>query len=347
MPVWRRSPATNLLQPAYYRDEHPPDVKKDAPTRAGFIEPMLLLSSEDLPDGPGWIRELKLDGYRAIAFKTAGRIHLRSRNDKDFDGHYPQIVRALQSMPDETVIDGEIVAVDETGRPSFSALQNYGSVTTRLLYFVFDVMVCAGRDLRNETLDTRRVCLEEKILPMLSEPVRSSPELPGGISDLIQSVKAQGLEGLVAKRRDSRYEAGQRSGVWIKMRVNRGQEFVIGGYTLGGATFDALIFGYFDERGLIYAARTRNGLTPKSRTDLMRKLSSLETAKCPFANLPEAHSGRWGAGLTEAKMQDCKWVEPILVGQFEFVEWTPHNHLRHSRFVGMRDTPAQQVKRES
>ena len=181
---------------------------------------------------------------------------------------------------------------------------------------------------------------------MLSEPVRSSPELPGSVPDLIQSVKAQGLEGLVAKRRDSRYEAGQRSGAWIKMRVNRGQEFVIGGYTVGGATFDALIFGYFDERGLIYAARTRNGLTPKSRADLMRKLSSLETAECPFANLPEAHSGRWGAGLTESKMQDCKWVKPVLVGKFEFVEWTPDNHLRHSRFIGLRDTPATQVRRK-
>jgi DNA ligase D-like protein (predicted ligase) len=322
-------------------------VKNDARTRAGFIEPMLLLSSDDLPDGPGWIRELKLDGYRAIAFKTAGRIHLRSRNDKDFDSRYPQIVRALQSMPDETVIDGEIVAVDETGRPSFNALQNYGSINTRLLYFVFDVMVFAGRDLRNATLDTRRACLEKEILPVLSEPVRSSPELPGSVPDLIQSVKAQGLEGLVAKRRDSRYEAGQRSGAWIKMRVNRGQEFVIGGYTVGGATFDALIFGYFDERGLIYAARTRNGLTPKSRADLIRKLSSLETAECPFANLPEAHGGRWGAGLTESKMQDCKWVKPVLVGRFEFVEWTPDNHLRHSRFIGLCETPATQVRRKS
>jgi bifunctional non-homologous end joining protein LigD len=149
------------------------------------------------------------------------------------------------------------------------------------------------------------------------------------------------------KRFDSRYEPGQRSAAWQKMRVNQGQEFVIGGYTIGGATFDALVFGYYDGGNLIYAARTRNGFTPKLRAELLKKFKPLEIAECPFANLPEKKAGRWGAGLTAAKMEGCRWLRPSLVGQFEFVEWTEDAHLRHSRFIGLReDKKARDVRRE-
>ena len=132
------------------------------------------------------------------------------------------------------------------------------------------------------------------------------------------------------------------------MRVNRAQEFVIGGYTLGTKTFDALIIGYYDDDDrLIYVARTRNGFTPRSRELLSKKFRGLEIAACPFANLPEAKSGRWGFGLTKAKMADCRWLKPQLVGQFEFVEWTADNHLRHSAFVALRDDKAaRDVRRE-
>jgi bifunctional non-homologous end joining protein LigD len=257
------------------------------------------------------------------------------------------VVKALVGMPDETVIDGEVVALDAEGRPSFNTLQNYGSAKAPVFYYVFDLMVLAGKDAMGETLDVRRELLEDKVLPKLKEPVRYSPELKGRMADLVQSIKAQKLEGLIAKRRDSRYEAGQRSGAWRKMRVNAGQEFVIGGYTVGAATFDALVFGYYDSGNLIYAARTRNGFTPKLRAELMKKLKPLEIAKCPFSNLPETRAGRWGVGLTAAKMADCRWLQPSLVGQFEFVEWTPEGHLRHSRFVGLReDKKAKDVKKE-
>lgn len=171
----------------------------------------------------------------------------------------------------------------------------------------------------------------------MDEPIRYSPVLEGSLPDLIQSVKAQGLEGLVAKRRDSRYEPGTRSGAWQKMRLNQGQEFVIGGYTVGGATFDALVFGYYHRGKLMYAGRTRNGFTPQLRTELVKKFKPLETGECPFANLPEKKAGRWGAGLTAAKMAECRWIMPQLVAQFEFVEWTVDGHLRHSRFIALRD----------
>jgi bifunctional non-homologous end joining protein LigD len=112
---------------------------------------------------------------------------------------------------------------------------------------------------------------------------------------------------------------------------------VIGGYTLGPKNFDALIFGYYEGDRLLYAARTRNGFTPALRQQLFNAFRMLETHECPFVNLPEAKAGRWGQGLTAAKMKECRWLRPLLVGQFEFTEWTPENHLRHSRFVGLRE----------
>jgi ATP-dependent DNA ligase len=237
--------------------------------------------------------------------------------------------------------------VDDDGRPSFNALQNYGSAPAPVIYYVFDVIVLSGRDVMREPLEKRRELLEEKVLPKLSEPVRYATSLDAALPVLVQSVKAQGFEGLVAKRRNSVYEPGLRTGAWMKMRVNRGQEFVIGGYTRGTKTFDALIFGYFEGEKLIYVARTRNGFTPVTRAQLFKKFKGLEINECPLANLPEARSGRWGQGLTKAKMAECQWLKPELVGQFELLEWTADNHLRHSKFVGLReDKKARDVFRE-
>jgi bifunctional non-homologous end joining protein LigD len=308
---------------------------------------MLLLRTDSLPDGPRWLYELKLDGYRAIAFKRNRTVHLRSRNDNDFNVRYPAVVRALARMPDDTVIDGEVVAFDQDGRPSFNALQNYGSAPAPVVYYVFDVMVLGGQNVMREPLERRRELLEKKVLPKLPEPVRYSAPLEATLPVLIQSVKTHGFEGLVAKRCNSAYEPGLRTGAWMKMRVNRGQEFVIGGYTRGTKTFDALVFGYYEGDKLIYVARTRNGFTPVTRANLFRRFKALEIDTCPFVNLPEARSGRWGQGLTKAKMAECQWLRPVLVGQFEFLEWTADNHLRHSKFVGLReDKESKQVRRE-
>ena len=199
-----------------------------------------------------------------------------------------------------------------------------------------------------DRLMKRRELIEQHVLPMLAEPIRYSPILDAALTALIRSVKEQGLEGLVAKRRDSRYEPGQRSGAWQKMRVNQGQELVIAGYTPSPKNFDALVIGYYEGDRLMYAARTRNGFTPASRAELFKKIKPLEVKECPFANLPEKKAGRWGAGLTSAKMAECRWLKPQLVGRFEFVEWTEDAHLRHSRFVALRDDKrAAEVKREA
>ena len=180
--------------------------------------------------------------------------------------------------------------------------------------------------------------LTREVLPLLADPVREAPRFEAAVADLIAALRAQGLEGLVAKRLDSVYEPGARSGAWRKMRLNRSEEFVIGGYTKGGRTFDALVLGKYEGERLVYVARTRSGFSPASRDRLMAKIRPLEIPACPFANLPEARGGRWGEGLTAEKMKECVWVRPELVAEVEFVERTADNHLRHARFVGLKDS---------
>jgi|SRR5437870_5591480 len=156
---------------------------------AHFIPPMLLLRKESLPEGPEWLYEIKLDGYRAVGIKSGGKVQLRSRNDSDFSARYSAIAKALMAMPDETVIDGEVVALDKDGRPSFNLLQNYGSSTGPIVFYVFDVMILAGRDVMKEPLSARRELLHQKVLPKLKEPIRHLPELEAALPDLVKAVK--------------------------------------------------------------------------------------------------------------------------------------------------------------
>jgi bifunctional non-homologous end joining protein LigD len=268
----------------------------DAITKARFIEPMLLLPTTTLPEGSNIVYEMKLDGYRALAIKTGGTVQLRSRNNNDFNRKYPALASAFAPLPDETVIDGEVVALDVSGRPSFNALQNQGSAKVPVLYYAFDLLMLAGRDVTTEPLGTRRKLLETDVLPRLSEPIRCSPQFNVGLNDLIQSVRAQGLEGVVAKRLDSLYESGKRSGAWQKMRINRGQEFVIGGYTVGGRSFDAVIFGYYEDDRLLYAGRSLNGFTPAfaaESAETLRRVAPVgppplvPTADAPIQQMPD------------------------------------------------------------
>jgi ATP-dependent DNA ligase len=243
----------------------------------------------DLRDQAGW---LPCPGHQEGG-QGASSLPERQR----FNARYPAIVEALALLPNDTLIDGEVVALDADGRPSFNTLQNYGSAGAPLHFYVFDLLVLEGHDVTKEALETRRRLLEKRVLPKLSEPIRYSPVLKVSLKDLIESVKEQGFEGLVSKRRDSKYEPGLRSGAWQKMRVNQGQEFVIAGYTPAPKNFDALVIGYYDGDKLMYAARTRNGFSPASRAELFKKIKPLEIKECPFANLPEKKAGRWSAGL--------------------------------------------------
>jgi DNA ligase D-like protein (predicted ligase) len=313
---------------------------------AHFIEPMPCLAVKKLPEGEAWLYELKLDGYRALAVKHAGRVTMFSRNRKQFNGRFPGITSDFADLPDETIIDGEIVAIDESGRPSFSRLQNFSANANAITFYAFDMLMWKGEDLRMLPLDKRRELLRTKAMPKL-RAIHFSDSFPANAEKMISAVRAQGLEGIVAKRRDSLYEPGRRNGAWLKMRIGGGQEFVIGGYTPSPKNFDAILVGYFEGNKLLFAARVRNGFVPTLRTDVFRKFKALEILKCPFANLPESEKGRWGEGLTAADMEKCVWLKPRLVAAIEYAEWTPANHLRHSRFVALReDKDPRQVVRE-
>jgi ATP-dependent DNA ligase len=154
---------------------------------------------------------------------------------------------------------------------------------------------------------------------------------------MLRSAREQGLEGVIAQRKNSRYEAGKRSGAWTKYRLDSGQELVIGGYVPGAHGVESIIVGYYKEAELIYLTRVRNGFVPATRRQVFAKLRPLVVADCPFANLPETQKGRWGIGLTAEDMKKCIWVRPEVVARIEYLEWTENDHLRHSKYVGLRD----------
>jgi DNA ligase D-like protein (predicted ligase) len=316
-------------------------------TKAVFIEPMDCLPVAKLPEGPQWLWEIKLDGYRAVAVKTANAVTLYSRNRKILNKRFLYIVEPLRGLPEGTVVDGEIVALDDDGRPVFNLLQNFTSEAGRIRYFVFDLLCYNNRDLTGLPLVKRREMLRS-LIKFEAGRVKISDFVEASAEQMLSAVREQRLEGIVGKQKDSVYERGKRSGAWIKHRVNLGQEFVIGGFTPGPHGLDAIIVGYYRDDELIYVARTRNGFVPASRRRVFEKLKPLVVAKCPFVNLPETRKARWGEALTAEKMKKCVWVQPKVVSQISFLEWTGKDHLRHSKFAGLReDKEAKDVVKES
>jgi bifunctional non-homologous end joining protein LigD len=295
---------------------------------------------EQLPIGKDWIYELKFDGYRAVAVKENNNVKLISRNAKALNSRYPELVDEFKRMPVESfVLDGEVVALDENGLPSFQLLQNLGpkSPNRQISYFAFDILNLDGKKLRNVPLEQRKEILQS-ILPSGSI-IRYSASLEAEPQVLIGEVRKLGMEGVIAKRRTSLYEPGIRSGSWTKFKVNREQEFVIGGYRPSGIPndFELLLVGYFEGRKFNYAAKIKSGFTPHIKREISARMQKYITPKCPFGNLPEGKGGRWGESLPKEEMEKCIWVKPKIVCQIQFVEWTPGNHLRHAKFVALRD----------
>ena len=312
---------------------------------AAFVEPMDCLAVAKLPNSANWAWEIKIDGYRAVAVKIGNRVNLYSRTKNSFKSKFGYIVDALSDMPAGTVLDGELVAIDDDGRPNFNLLQNFRTGARHIQYYVFDLLCLDSRDATKLKLVERRQLL--KTLSFKDKRIKIIDYIEAEPAELLRAVREQRLEGVVGKRKDSLYEPGVRSGAWIKHRVNLGQEFVIGGYTPGWHGLDAIIVGYYRGKELVCVARTRNGFVPASRRHLVEKLKPLVIPNCPFANLPEKKQSRWGQGLTAEKMKKCVWVKPKLVAQIEFLEWTDADHLRHSKFVGVReDKLARDVAKE-
>jgi DNA ligase D-like protein (predicted ligase) len=300
-----------------------------------FIESMECLPVTQLPDGPAWTYEIKLDGFRLEAVKNRGQTQLYSRRRNLLNRKFSYIAAALDELPDATVIDGELVALDEQGRSDFNLLQNFRSAEKQIHYYAFDILVLRGKELTQLTLAERRAMLE-KTLPR-NDHISLSAVENRSAAHMLKFVKKHGLEGVVAKRADGVYEPGKRSGSWSKHRINLGQEFVVGGYTPGTQGFDALIVGFYRGKELIYAARVRGGFIPATRREVFEQIKHLKIAKCPFVNLPELSDGRWGQGLTTEKMKTCVWLKPQAVVRIDFLEWTGADHLRHTKYVAMRE----------
>jgi bifunctional non-homologous end joining protein LigD len=321
-------------------------AKKRSTKTAAFIETMDCLPVKKLPDGPDWTYEIKLDGFRLEAVKTRGDVTLYSRRKNPLNRKFPYIAAALADLPDATVIDGEVVALDESGRSDFNLLQNFRSAEASIHYYVFDILVLRGKLLTELPLIERRRILTRTLQP--NDHVSLSAVDNRSAATMLKFVRQHGLEGVIAKRSDGVYEPGRRTGAWSKYRINLGQEFVVGGYTPGGNGFDALIVGFYRGKDLIYAARVRAGFIPATRREVFAQIKHLKTPKCPFVNLPETADGRWGQGLTAAKMKECVWLKPEAVVRIDFLEWTGADHLRHTKYVAMRnDKDARTVVRET
>jgi DNA ligase D-like protein (predicted ligase) len=310
------------------------------------LEPMLALLGESLPVGPEWSYEVKWDGYRALVEKRSSDIRVWSRRGADLTRTYPGVVAAAQTIPARDVIlDGEIVALDSAGRPSFQALQHRSAaVGTIVTYYAFDLLERDRRSLCDLPLVERR---RELVKAVGGSAVLLSEPLPGTPKEIAAAIRRFGLEGVIAKRLDSRYEAGQQSGAWTKVKFARRQEFVVGGYRPSGNDVDALVVGYYDGRKLYAAGKVRAGMTPRDRRDLASVLSKLKRPNCPFVNVPTSRTGRWGEGITAEDMLTLVWVAPKVVVECSFTEWTAGANLRHAAFVGLRtDKKPSEVRRE-
>jgi bifunctional non-homologous end joining protein LigD len=299
-----------------------------------------------LPEGEDWLYELKLDGYRALLLKDGSLIRILSRNEKDLTQMYPTVAAAgLKLKAGQAVIDGEIVALAPDGRPSFQALQHRGSHPRhRIVFYAFDVLTADGRDLMSAPLARRRACLQQIICE--DATLRLSQDLPGTVTEIVETVRAAGIEGVIAKRKDSPYRIGERSNDWLKLKLDCQQEFVIGGYRPDGS-LDALLVGYYDGGTLMFAGKVRAGLIAHVRRELLGKLKPLAISECPFGNLPDLRPSRWGGGITADQMHEMQWTKPQLVAQIRFLEWTAESRLRHAAYLGLRiDKAAREVHRE-
>jgi bifunctional non-homologous end joining protein LigD len=240
----------------------------------------------------------------------------------------------------QAVIDGEIVAIDEQGRPSFQALHRGSHAKHRIVFYAFDLLHLNGQSLVAQPLRKRRALLPDVVK---DTGVLLSMELPGSVADIVRTVQAMGLEGVIAKRKDSPYVQNDRSPHWLKLKLERQQEFVVGGYRPGGSTgLDSLVVGYYDKEGLHFASKVRAGLIPHVRREILTALKLLHAPRCPFVDLPSE-----GGGIAADEMREFQWTKPELVAQIRFVEWTAEGRLRHSAFLGLRaDKQARQVRRE-
>jgi bifunctional non-homologous end joining protein LigD len=299
--------------------------------------PQLAQLVKDAPQGPGWLHELKYDGYRIGCRIEAGHVSLLSRNGKDWTGAFPEIVRAAAALKVKSaLLDGEVCLVLPDGRTSFQALQNLaGADRARLVYFVFDLLHLDGRSLTAEPLEVRKAALRKIVN---GARIRFSDHIDADGPDAFREACRLQLEGIISKPRDQPYQSGKRLG-WLKTKCVKRQEFVIGGFTDPEGSREgigALLVGFYDTGDLVFAGKVGTGFTTKGARELRTALNAIEVRESPFTPSPPGWLGR-----------NAHWVKPALVAEVEFTEWTDDGKIRHPSFQGLRrDKKPKSVVRE-
>jgi bifunctional non-homologous end joining protein LigD len=313
-------------------------LRKRDDAAGAVYQPMLATLAAELPSTGEWLYEVKFDGYRAIAYVRQGACVLRSRSGNDLTERFRPIAAAVARAASghDVVLDGEVCALDDRGRPSFSAMQT-GS--TNLVYYAFDCLEAGGEPLVDLPIEERRSRLGDLVAE--SPTVRVSEAFDDGPT-LLGVVREQGLEGVIAKRRRSRYAAGRRTRDWLKLKTHARQEFVVAGYTRGSGsragTFGSLVLAVYDGGDLRYAGNVGTGFDEREIRRLLDRLSPLEQAEPPFREPPKMPRVRRG---------DVVWIEPRLVVEVEFSEWTHDGHVRQPSYKGLRDDkPSRDVRHE-
>ncbi|HZN15877.1 MAG TPA: non-homologous end-joining DNA ligase [Acidimicrobiales bacterium] len=301
------------------------------------LVPMLATAGLLPKNEDGWAFEVKWDGVRGLTYVEGGEFKMESRNLKDFTPRYPEVWPLAEQLGGrDAILDGEVVAFDERGRPSFGTLQNRMHlvnaaevrrmmVEVPVLYLIFDLLWLDGESLMKRPYHERRAALEGLGLGGSSWKVSATQE--GGGSALLDAARSQGLEGVVGKKLESTYEPGARSKAWIKTKVKCDQELVVGGWMPGEGNrvgrIGALLVGYYEGDDLRFAGRVGSGFSDKTLTSVGQQLDALARDDSPFAD--------------HVPYRDARFVEPRLVAQVEFTEWTHLNTLRHPVFKGLRD----------
>ena len=279
---------------------------------------------------PGWIFERKLDGVRCVAVRDGDAVKLWSRNDLALNGRYPEVADALEAEPCRRfAVDGEVVAFDGA-QTSFARLAARGRVPVPVFFYIFDILWLDGDDLRARPLRDRKALLRQT-LTFASDTIRFTPHRNEHGERFFAEACRKGWEGLIAKRADSPYAVGKRSRDWLKLKCEAGQELVIGGFTAprGSRTdFGALLVGHYDGAVLRYAGKVGTGFDQATLAGLGARLRELRRDDPPFAD------------PGTIRERDVTWVQPELVAQIGFTEWTTAGRLRHPRFLGLRDDKA-------
>ncbi|MBI3128533.1 MAG: DNA ligase D [Candidatus Tectomicrobia bacterium] len=308
------------------------------------LAPQLATLVPKVPEGDGWLHEIKFDGYRILCRLREGEVRLITRGGKDWTARFSGVARACAGFPaKEAILDGEVVALREDGTSDFQALQNSlkGGSDAPIVYYVFDLPYADGFDLRKSPLIERKELLRRRLESRagMDSHLQYSQHVQGKGSEVYGHACRIGVEGVVCKKAGSEYQP-KRTKTWLKVKCTRRQEFVIGGFTDPGGSrrgFGALLLGCYDGDDLVYCGKVGTGFDDALLVDLAGRLKRMERKAPSFKNPPRGPEAR-----------GAHWVRPELVGEVAFTEWTGDGSLRHPAFVGLReDKPAREVARES